>query len=85
MALGEFDRAERYALEATAAEPGLEVGWWALLRVRTAAENYGAATEVLTRLEDDFGLSLTPEKLGKDRFLRVLTDKQEYLDWRASR
>ena len=85
MALGEFDRAERYALDATAAEPGLEVGWWALLRVRTAAENYGAATEVLTRLEDDFGLSLTPEKLGKDRFLRVLTDKQEYLDWRASR
>jgi len=85
MALGEFDRAEEYALEATAAEPGLEVGWWALLRVRTAAGNYGAATEALTRLEDDFGQDLTPERLGKDRFLRVLTDKQAYLDWRASR
>lgn len=85
MALGEFERAEQYALAATTTEPGLEVGWWSLLRVRTAAGHYAAATEALTRLEDDFGQRLTPEKLDQDRFLRVLTDKQEYLDWRASR
>ena len=43
------------------------------------------ATEAMARLEDDFGESLAPGQLQKDPYLRVLADKQEYLDWRASR
>ena len=85
LAMGNTDDAEKYALAATKAEPSLEVGWWSLLRVRTRAEDYAGATEALTRLEDDFGHSLDPAQLKKDRFLKVLADKPEYLDWRAAR
>jgi hypothetical protein len=85
MALGEFDRAQAFALSATQAEPGLELAWWALLRTRTAAENYAGATEALSELEDRFGHLLIPQRLQRDRFLRVLIDQQEYKDWRAAR
>jgi len=85
MALGDFDRAESLALQGTAAEPALELTWWTLLRVRTAAGNYSGALEPLARLEDDFGQDLGPERLAKDRFLGVLASQQTYIDWRASR
>lgn len=85
MALGEFERAEGYAESATVAEPDLELGWWTLLRVRTAAEDYTGATEAMTQLEDRFGYLLIPQKLQRDRYLRVLIDQQEYKDWRAER
>ncbi len=77
--------AEKYALQATTAEPSLEVGWWSLLRARTRAGDYSGATEALARLEDDFDYSMDPATLRRDRFLRVLAGKPEYLDWRASR
>jgi tetratricopeptide (TPR) repeat protein len=85
LAMGNTADAEKYALQATVVEPSLELSWWSLLRARTRAENYSAATEALARLEDDFGHTLDPDKLKRDRFLKVLADKQEYLDWRASR
>ena len=85
LAMGNTVDSEKYALQATVAEPSLEVGWWSLLRARTRAENYGGATEALARLEDDFGHTLDPNKLKRDRFLKVLADKPEYLNWRASR
>ena len=85
LALGNTEQAEEFALQATAVEPSLEVGWWSLLRARTRAEDYRGATEALARLEDDFGHTLDPSKLRRDRFLKVLADKPEYLDWRASR
>jgi len=84
-ALGDNERAQQFALEATDVEPSLELSWWSLLRARTAAGNYGPATEALTRLEDDFGQSLTPEKLRRDRFLAILADQPEYAAWRAAR
>lgn len=77
--------AEKYALQATSAEPSLEVGWWSLLRARTRAGDYSGATEALARLEDDFDYSMDPATLRRDRFLRVLAGKPEYQDWRASR
>jgi len=83
-ALGDNERAQQFALEATDVEPSLELSWWSLLRARIAAGNYGSATEALTRLEDDFGQSLTPEKLRRDRFLAVLADQPEYAAWRAA-
>lgn len=85
LAMGGTEDAEKFALQATESEPTLEVSWWSLLRVLTATKNYGGATVAMTRLEDDFGEDLSPQQLRKDRFLRVLTDKEEYLDWRASR
>lgn len=85
LAMGNTDDAEKYALQATTVEPSLELGWWSLLRARTRAEDYDGATEALARLEDEFGHTLDAEKLKRDRFLKVLADKQEYLNWRASR
>jgi tetratricopeptide (TPR) repeat protein len=85
MALGDMERAEEFALSATQAEPDLELSWWSLLRVRTAAGDYAGATEAMTQLEDRFGYLLIPQKLRRDRFLKVLADQQEYQDWRAER
>ena len=85
MALGDFEKAQAEALSATAAEPDLELAWWTLLRTRTAAENYAGATEALTVLEDRFGHLLIPQKLRRDRFLKVLIDKDEYKAWRTAR
>ncbi len=85
LAMGNTADSEKYALQATVAEPSLELAWWSLLRARTRAEDYSGATEALARLEDDFGHTLDPKKLKRDRFLKVLADKPEYLNWRASR
>jgi len=85
MALGEMQRAEEYALSATQAEPDLELTWWSLLRARTAAGDYVGATEAMTQLEDRFGYLLIPQKLRRDRFLKVLIEQQEYKDWRTAR
>jgi hypothetical protein len=85
MALGDFGRAEQFALSATEVEPDLELSWWSLLRARTAAQNYAGATEALTQLEDRFGHLLIPQELRRDRFLRILIDQQEYKDWRSAR
>ena len=85
MALGNMEQAEEYALGATQAEPGLELGWWSLLRVRTAAGDYAGATEAMTQLEDRFGHLLIPQTLRRDRFLKTLIGQQEYKDWRAGR
>ncbi len=85
LAMGDTGNAEKFALQATAVEPSLELGWWSLLRARTRAQDYDGATEALARLEDEFGHTLDARKLERDRFLKVLADTQEYLNWRASR
>jgi hypothetical protein len=85
MALGEFARAQEFALGATEAEPDLELAWWTLLRTRTAAGDYTAATEALTVLEDRFGHLLIPQQLRRDPYLKTLIDEQAYKDWRTAR
>ena len=85
MALGDFERAPAFALTATQAEPDLELGWWTLLRTRTAAGDYDGAVEALTALEDRFGHLLIPQKLRRDKFLKVLIDEPAYQEWRAAR
>ncbi len=85
LAMGRTEDAVAYALQATVAEPTLQVSWWSLLRARTRAEDYSGATEALARLEDDFGHSMDPATLRRDRFLRVLASNPVYQDWRASR
>jgi tetratricopeptide (TPR) repeat protein len=85
MALGDFEKAQAYAANATQVEPGLELAWWTLLRTRTAAEDYEGALEPLTALEDRFGKLLIPQNLRRDRFLKVLIDQPPYQEWRAAR
>ena len=85
MALGEFERAQDYAVSATQAEPGLELGWWSLLRTRVAAGDYEGALEPLTALEERFGQLLIPQNLRRDKFLKVLIDQPAYQEWRATR
>ena len=85
LALGENDDSVTHALRAIDAEPTLEVGWWSLLRARTRTKDYAGATEALSHLEDEFGHDLDPQKLAKDRFLRVLVRQQEYIDWNEAR
>lgn len=85
MALGDFERAEAFARSATEVEAGLELAWWTLLRANTAAQNYAEATEALTQLEERFNYLLIPQKLRRDRFLKILVDQQEYKDWRQQR
>ena len=81
----ENDESVKHALRAIDAEPTLEVGWWSLLRARSRTKDYAGAIEALSRLEDDFGHVLDPQKLAKDRFLRVLVRQQEYIDWNEAR
>ncbi|MGI9234108.1 MAG: hypothetical protein ACR2RD_10800 [Woeseiaceae bacterium] len=85
LAMDRVEDSEKFAVAATSAEPSLEVAWWSLLRARTRAGDYSGATEAMARLEDDFGHSLDPATLRRDRFLKVLASKSEYVDWRASR
>ena len=85
MALGNMEQAGEFALSATQAEPDLELTWWSLLRALTAAGDYAGATKAMTQLEERFDHLLIPQKLRRDRFLKVLIDQQEYKDWRAQR
>ena len=85
LADGNMNDAETYARQATEVEPTLELTWWSLLRVRARAGDYAGAIAAMTRLEDDFGETLDAQKLGRDRFLKILVEQPEYLAWRSSR
>ena len=87
LALGKPDDAEMYAVEATVDEPGLELGWWSLLRARSSAQNFEGAVEALTYLEDNFSHRLDESKLRRDKFggFSKLVASQEFKDWRTSR
>jgi len=87
LAIGKPEEAESFAVKATTNEPNVELGWWSLLRARSAAEDYQGALEALTYLEDNFGHRLDAAKLRRDRFraFTKLASSQEFKDWRASR
>ena len=87
LAAGKLEEAETFAVEATTNEPTVELGWWSLLRVRTAAKDYQGALVALTYLEDKFGHRLDARKLRRDKFRAFtrLASSQEFKDWRAGR
>jgi hypothetical protein len=87
LAAGKLEEAETFAVEATTNEPKVELGWWSLLRVRTAAKDYQGALAALTYLEDNFGHRLDARKLRRDKFraFTKLASSQEFKDWRAGR
>jgi len=87
LAAGKLEEAETFAVAATTNEPQVELGWWSLLRVRTAAKDYQGALVALTYLEDNFGHRLDARKLRRDKFraFTKLASSQEFKDWRAGR
>ena len=87
LAAGKLDEAEKFAVKATTNEPQVELGWWSLLRARTAARDFKGALEPLAYLEDNFDHRLDAAKLRRDKFRAFarLASSQEYKDWRAGR
>lgn len=87
LAAGKLEAAETFAVKATTNEPQVELGWWSLLRVRTAARDYQGALAALTYLEENFGHRLDARKLRRDKFraFTKLASSQEFKDWRAGR
>lgn len=85
LVLGNTEAAVQHAERAVELEEGLELGWWAALRARTAASDYAGAVLAVTTLESRFGHELTPEALAKDKSLAGFVGSDEYQEWAAGR
>lgn len=87
LATGKPESAEKFAIEATVKEPGLELGWWSLLRARAGADDFAGAIDALTHLEDDFGHRLDEAKLRRDKYRAFarLAQSEEFKAWRVGR
>ncbi len=82
--LGNTSDAGGYAESAVSSEPGSELAWWAALRTRTAQEQYDAAVDALTVLEDEFGHKLRGKALERDAGLAKLLETDQYQTWLAA-
>ncbi len=85
LVLGNTEAAVLHAERAVELEAGLELGWWAALRARTAASDYAGAVLAATTLENRFGHDLTPEALAKDKSLSGFVGSDEYRQWAQGR
>ena len=85
LVLNQFDDAISYAERSVAEEPGLELGWWAVLRANVAAGQYDAAVDALDKLEAGFGHDLGPEALGKDPSMQEFARSDAYRQWFESK
>lgn len=84
LVMGQTGDAVAYAEKSVAQEPGLELGWWAVLRAQVAAGDYEAAVGALGRLTGEFGHTLDAEALAKDPSLKRFSESTEYRDWYAA-
>jgi len=84
LVMGQLEDAIALADKATEQEPDLELGWWAALRARAAAEIYVDAIAALEQLQTQFGHSLDPEALAKDPSLEQFSHSEEYMTWFAA-
>lgn len=85
LVLRNAEAAAEHAERAVEIESDLELGWWAVLRARTATGDFADAVAALTRLEDNFGHDLGPESLSKDKSLARFVESPEYREWAAGR
>ena len=85
LVLGNSVDAAAYAERAVAMEPGLELGWWSLARASAVTEDFDTAVRALTELEDQFGHSLGPDALGKDRLFAAVVESAAYQSWSQGR
>jgi tetratricopeptide (TPR) repeat protein len=81
LVLGNTEEALTFAEEAVQLEPGLELGWWSLLRARTVLEQFSEAVAALDVLEKQFGYTLSPQAFEKDPSMAALLGSKEYEDW----
>ena len=81
LVLGNTEEALTFGEEAIQLEPGLELGWWSVLRARTALDKFAEAVEALDALEKQFGYTLSPQAFEKDPSMAALLRSKEYEDW----
>jgi hypothetical protein len=84
LVLGNTEEALTFAAEAVELEPGLELGWWSVLRARTALDKFAEAVLALDVLEKQFGYTLSPQAFDKDPTMVALLRSKEYEDWYAA-
>lgn len=84
LVMGEIEDAVALAEKAVAAEPDLELGWWALLRAQVATGDYATAMPALKQLQSKFGHTLDPDALSKDPSLKKFARSAQYQDWFAA-
>ena len=82
---GQPEEAVVYADRAVDMEPGLELGWWSVLRANANGGNHARSVEALTALEDNFGHTLNVDALARDRSFGPLLASSEYREWSAAR
>ena len=85
LVVGNAEDALNYAEQAVQIEPGLELGWWSVLRASTALNQYGGAVAALNELEQTFGYTLGPEAFEGDPAMADLLLSTEYETWLAGR
>ena len=85
LVLNQLEDSIAYAERSVTEDPGLELGWWAVLRAHVAAGQYEAAIEALDRLESGFGYSLGPDALGKDPTMQEFARSEAYRRWFESK
>ncbi len=85
LVLDRKEDAAAHAARAVELEPALELGWWSTLRASAALDDYEQSVRALTTLEKQFGHSLGPEALEKDRAFSRLLASEEYRQWHAAR
>ena len=83
LVMGQAEDANAHAERAVELEPDLELGWWALLRSRVVLQNHAGAVEVVNTLKAEYGHTLDPETLNKDRLFRNFVRSPEYQAWAA--
>jgi len=85
LVLGNLPDSLRYANQSVELEPGLELGWWSVMRVAALDGAFERSVEALTVLEDQFGHALNPEALSKDPMLGDLLRSDVFQEWSAAR
>lgn len=83
LVMEQLEEANAHAERAIELEPDLEIGWWALLRSRVSLQDHAGAVEVVDKLQADYGHTLDPETLNKDRLFRYFVRSAEYQAWAA--
>lgn len=70
-----------HAETAVQIEPGLELGWWSVLRARVTLEQFEGAVEALDELEKQFGYTLGADSFDKDPLMAPLLRSEEFESW----
>lgn len=85
LVMDRVEDANALALRSVEQEPGLELGWWSVLRAKVAIGAFSDAVQALETLESSFGHTLGPDELGRDAAFRALLESPEYAEWLQTR